>query len=83
MTEKIKQNEKVANAVNKINQNEYVKKVNKYKYSKFIKIGATIIAVILIFLAGYLVTKTLKKQRNFLYLILLSCLKMRVQQIVM
>lgn len=49
MTEKIKQNEKVANAVNKINQNEYVKKVNKYKYSKFIKIGAAIIAVILIF----------------------------------
>lgn len=49
VTEKIKENEKVANAVEKINQNEYVQKVNKSKYSKFIKIGIGIIAIILIF----------------------------------
>lgn len=48
VTEKIKDNPNVANAVEKINQNEYVQKVNKSKYSKFIKIGAVIVAIILI-----------------------------------
>ena len=49
VTQKIKENETVANAVDKINQNEYVAKVNKSQYAKFIKLGAVIIAIVLIF----------------------------------
>ncbi len=49
MTQKIKENETIAEAVDKINQNEYVAKVNKSKYSKFIKIGAVVVALIVLF----------------------------------
>lgn len=47
-TQKIKENERVAGAVDKINQNEVVKKVNKSKYAKFIKIGIAVVAVVLV-----------------------------------
>ena len=49
VTQKIKDNETVAGAIDKINQNEYVKKVNKSKYSKLIKIGAVAIALVVIY----------------------------------
>lgn len=47
--QKAKENEKIAGAVDKINQNEYIAKANKSKYSKFIKIGAVVVALILLF----------------------------------
>lgn len=47
--QKAKENEKIAGAVDKINQNEYVAKANKSKYSKFIKIGAVVVALIILF----------------------------------
>ncbi len=49
MTQKIKENETIAGAVDKINQNEYVAKVNKSKYAKLIKIGAVVIGLIIVF----------------------------------
>lgn len=47
-TQRIKENEKVAGAVDKINQTEIAKKVNKSKYAKFIKIGIAVVAVVLV-----------------------------------
>lgn len=49
VTQKLKENEKVAEAIDKINENEYVSKIKKSKYSKYIKIGSIILAVILVF----------------------------------
>lgn len=49
MAQKIKENETVANVTDKINQNEYVKKINNSKYAKLIKFGAIALAVILVF----------------------------------
>lgn len=46
--QKAKENENVANAVDKINQNEYVQQAKKSKNYKYIKIGAIALAVILV-----------------------------------
>lgn len=55
VTQKIKDNEKVAGAIDKINQNEYVKKVNKSKYAIFIKIGAVIVALVVAYNAFFFI----------------------------
>ena len=46
---KIKENDTVASTVEKISENEYVKKVKQSKHFNLIKIGAIIIAALLIF----------------------------------
>lgn len=68
VTQKIKDNEKVAGAIDKINQNEYVKKVNKSKYSLLIKIGAVAIALVVIYNVFFFIfgDKKAKKAQDFL-----------------
>ena len=68
VTQKIKDNETVAGAIDKINQNEYVKKVNKSKYSKLIKICAVAIALVVIYNLFFFIfgDKKAKKAQDFL-----------------
>lgn len=68
VTQKIKDNEKVAGAIDKINQNEYVKKVNKSKYSLLIKIGAVAIALVVVYNLFFFIfgDKKAKKAQDFL-----------------
>lgn len=48
MAQKIKENETVANVADKINQNEHVQKIKNSKYSKLVKLGAIVLAVVLV-----------------------------------
>ena len=68
VTQKIKDTETVAGAIDKINQNEYVKKVNKSKYSKLIKICAVAIALVVIYNLFFFIfgDKKAKKAQDFL-----------------
>lgn len=68
VTQKIKDNEKIAGAIDKINQNEYVKKVNKSKYSLLIKIGVVAIALVVIYNMFIFIfgDKKAKKAQDFL-----------------
>jgi hypothetical protein len=47
--QKIKDNETVKNVTETIAQNEHVQKINNGKYTKLIKIGAGVLAVVLVF----------------------------------
>lgn len=68
MGQKLMGNEKIAGTVDKINQNEYVKKVNKSKFSTIIKIGAAVVAVVVIFNVFSLIfgDKNVKKAEDYL-----------------
>lgn len=46
--EKIANSDTVSNAVDKLNENEYVKKVKSNKNYKYIKLGAVVVAVLLV-----------------------------------
>lgn len=46
---KVQENEKVAATLDKINDNKYVQKAKKSKHYKLIKIGAAVLAIVLVF----------------------------------